>query len=440
MHRSIRDYKNIHMVGIKGVGMAALAEVLLRNGLRFTGSDVEEQFMTDTALEKLGIKVKNFDAGNVADKDAIVRSNAYQDNHVEVAAAKSLGIPVFSYPEVAAGLFNSVRGIAIAGSHGKTTTTAMLAHVLKSAGLNLTAIVGSRVIDWQSGAVAGDLSKKDALFVLEADEYKEAFLNYRPFGAIITNIDYDHPDYFPDKQSYLNAFLKFIALIPENGFLIINGNDSDLVGIAETASCKVIKVDESNFTDMKLQSIGNHNLFNANLTLRASEELGVNDKQAVMSLENFGGTARRQEFVGRVGESLIFDDYAHHPTEIQATLSALRGKYRGRQIIAVFQPHTFSRTKALFGQFINAFSDADFVVLADVYASARERKESHSQGVNMENMADGLRHHGKNAVFLKNKDEIAEYIRKNHGNSHAVVITMGAGDIWQVSQELVNNR
>ena len=419
--------------------MTALAEILLRNGSRLTGSDVEEQFMTDSVLKKLGIEVKRFDADNVAGKDAIIRSNAYQDNHIEAAAAKSLSVPVFSYPDIVAELFNSVYGIAVAGSHGKTTTTAMLAHVLKLADKNLTAIVGSKVIDWGSGAQAGDLSLPDSLFVLEADEYKEAFLNYRPRAAIILNIDYDHPDYFTDASHYRDAFLKFIALLPEDGFLVINGGDRQLCELAKEAKCKVIAVNPNDILSMNLLCRGEHNLLNANLAYQTAIALGVPPESARNSLENFRGTARRQQFIGEAGGLLIFDDYAHHPTEIKATLKALKQSHGDRKIIAIFQPHTYSRTKALFSEFASAFSDADAVILSDVYASAREQKQGDNIGVDMEAMADILRSQNKEAIFIKNKDDIANYIKNGSDIKNSLLVTMGAGDIWQVADELVNS-
>ncbi|MCR4323090.1 MAG: Mur ligase family protein, partial [Candidatus Azambacteria bacterium] len=221
MEKSIWKYKKIHMIGVKGVGMTALAQVLTANGFSVNGSDEGDDFMAPV-LATINIVATPFDPKNVKGVDMVIRSNAYTPENGEVKEAMDKNIPLFSYPEVVAELFNAHRGIAVAGSHGKTTTTAMLAHILKEAQENVTAIVGSKVLDWGSGAIAGDLKKSDALFVLEADEYKEAFLNYRPNGAIITNIDYDHPDYFAKPEDYRKAFVKFVALIPSTGFLVMS--------------------------------------------------------------------------------------------------------------------------------------------------------------------------------------------------------------------------
>ena len=425
--RRLNLHKRVHMVGVKGVGMAALAEVLVKNGFIVSGSDAKEDFITAGALKLLNIPIAEFSVENIKGAEAVIRSNAYNSDNEEVRAAQDLNIPVFSYPEVVAELFNAHYGIAVAGSHGKTTTTAMLAHILKSAGKNVTAIVGSTVLDWGSGAVSGDLDKPDALFVLEADEYKEAFLNYRPRGAIITNIDYDHPDYFKTAGDYENAFAKFIAQIPENGFLVINADDARLKELAKKAKAKVIEARAGDFSLPVLHLPGEHNRANAVLAYRAALELGVSETEAKTALANFKGTARRMELVGESNGAVIYDDYAHHPSEIKATLKAVREKYPTKKIVAVFQPHTYSRTKALFGDFAQSFSDADEVILTDVFSSAREQKD---ESVNISDMAAALEGNGKKITFLKNKIDIPACL-KEYLNQSNVIITMGAGDIYK---------
>ncbi|OGD23760.1 hypothetical protein A2Z10_01865 [Candidatus Azambacteria bacterium RBG_16_47_10] len=433
----IKQYKKIHMIGVKGVGMTALAEVLLANGFSVTGSDVHDEFMTDAVLARLGIAVSEFGEEHVHGADAIVRSNAYTEENEEVKEAVERNIPLFSYPEVVAELFNAHRGIAVAGSHGKTTTTAMLAHILKAAEKNVTAIVGSRVIDWGSGAVAGDLSKDDALFVLEADEYKEAFLHYQPHGAIITNIDYDHPDYFANPEDYRKAFEKFVALIPATGFLIMGDNDETLAEVARNAACKVVVVREEDREEFSLHSPGAHYQFDANLAYRAALECGVAPAVARAALESFHGTARRLEYIGERNGAIIIDDYAHHPSELKATLAGIAEKYKGKHICAVFQPHTFSRTRALFDDFAGAFTDAESVVLMHVYASAREKKEGNKNMVDMAVMADKVNEIAgkKKAVYIEDRNDVIDHVRAL-AKTNTVIVTFGAGDIWQIARAL----
>lgn len=413
--------------------MAALAEVLLSNGFQVSGSDVKEKFMTDEVLERLGVRVAEFSRDGVIAAGAVIRSNAYDANHPEIAAAVKAGIPVFSYPEVAAEFFNASFGIAVAGSHGKTTTTAMLAHILKFAGRNVTAVVGSKVLNWQSGAICGDLKKPGAFFVLEADEYKEAFLNYRPKGAIITNVDYDHPDYFSNFRDYQNAFGRFAALIPQDGFLIASGQDGSLKGVVKKAKCRVRFAGKSDILKFNLRTIGKHNQFNASLARLAALELGIGDAVIKEALETFQGTSRRLEFVGTAQGALVFDDYAHHPTEIKATLSALSEQYPGKEIIAVFQPHTYSRTKALFDDFAEAFSRAHTVILTDVYASAREH---YNGGINLAIMTSKINLKDSQAVLINDKSKIPDYLLQSL-DDRAVVVTMGAGNIREVAEKVV---
>ena len=241
MRFDLDKYKKIHVVGVKGVGAAALSEMLARSGCLVTGSDIDEEFMTDEPLRKAGISVFGFGEKDLSECDAVVRSVAYNsENNEDIRKAESLNLPVFTYPEAVASIFNAKFGIAVAGSHGKTTTTAMLAEILDRSGKNLNAIVGSRVKSWGSGARTNELKKDDAIFVLEADEYRGAFLNYFPKGAIITSVDYDHPDCYKTKEDYEEAFLKFTKNIPDDGFLVVNEDYPEIKKIAESLKCKVI--------------------------------------------------------------------------------------------------------------------------------------------------------------------------------------------------------
>ncbi|MEK7520426.1 MAG: Mur ligase family protein [Patescibacteria group bacterium] len=422
------------MVGVKGAGMAALAEVLAANGFLVSGSDVAEDFFTAPVLARLGIVPCPFDEKNIAGVEAVIHSNAYNNTNPELHAARERGMPVFSYPEVVAELFNACRGIAVAGSHGKTTTTAMLAHILKTAGSNTTAIVGSLVANWSAGALAGDLHANDASFVLEADEYKDAFLNYKPYAACITNIDYDHPDYFRDPRQYIAAFERFVAGISNDGFVVVDASDESAYAVARSSGKRMV-VSAAHSLHIPLAVPGAHNAHNAALAYTAARELGVSNETARVALADFHGTERRMEYIGERNGVSVFDDYAHHPSEIRASLAAFCAQYPEKNILVVFQPHTYSRTAVLFDDFSAAFAGAHEVVLADVYASRRERKEDHP-GVDMERMAECIMDRGIPAVFIKEHDRIVPYLKERLVPG-AIVVTMGAGDIWRIGRILI---
>ncbi|MEK7452832.1 MAG: Mur ligase family protein [Patescibacteria group bacterium] len=430
----INKCKKVYIVGIKGVGSAALAEMLKSNGYDVSGSDIDEEFLTDIALKHAGISVFKFGEGDFKGVDAIVRSVAYnQDNNIDIKKAYELKIPIFTYPEVVSYFFNSVFGIAVVGSHGKTTTTAMLADILYKSGLNLNSIVGSVVNDWGSGSKTNNLNRSDAVFVLEADEYREAFLNYKSKGAIITNIDYDHPDCYKTEDEYKFAFLKFAESIQDGGFLVVNKDDKNLLKIVKDLKCKVIFFGKDNLKIFHLKIPGEHNIMNANAAFLAALELGVSESDAKKYLEEFNGTARRFEVVGKIKDAVIVDDYAHHPSEIKATLRGAREVFPDKKLVAIFQPHTYSRTKIFFNDFIEALKLADEVVLTDIFSSARE---SFDGSVSIKNMSDSI---GDNSFYIQNKDDIAGYCKK-YLIEDVVIIFMGAGDIWQSAKMLCGSR
>lgn len=426
-----KKYKKIYIVGIKGVGTAALAEFLKDSGCEVSGSDVAEEFMTDSALKKAGISVFGFSENDFSAVDAVVRSVAYnKENNTDIKKAEDLGIPVFTYPEVISWFFNNKFGVAVSGSHGKTTTTAMLAYILDRAGKNVNAIVGSKVNEWGSGAKINDIKKDDAIFVLEADEYKKAFLRYKPKAAVITSIDYDHPDCYKTKEEYEDVFLEFAESISENGFLVANRDYEEIIKITKNLKCKVIFYGKDKLIDLKIKIPGEHNLYNANAAYLSALELDVSKDDAKKYIEEFKGTARRFEILGKNKKTTIVDDYAHHPSEIKATLLGVRNMFFSKKIIAVFQPHTYSRTKKFSDNFSNALDLADEVVLTDVYSSARE---SIDKNVSIKEISDRI---GKKSIYVKNKEDIIKHCKK-YLNEDSVVIFMGAGDIWQEAHKLL---
>lgn len=409
--------KRIHMVGIKGVGMTALAELLFNLGAKITGSDVGEEFHTNEVLKSLNIKSLNFDSGNVRpDTDLVVYSSAYAEDHPERKNALKLGIPQMSYAETLADIFNQKKGIMVAGSHGKTTTTALLGQIMISAGLNPTVVVGGTVVGWNSNFRAGS----SEWMLVEGDEYQEKFLNFKPEYLVITNVDYDHPDTFPDTASYRAAFEKLKKQT--------RGKIFDLE-TAKPLNHETFKLFNSDYL------IGEHNRQNAGLVFALARELGISDENIKKGVGDFRGVRRRMEIYHNKNGLIIMDDYAHHPAEISATLKAVKKHWPDYKITAVFQPHTFSRTKALMPEFARAFKDADEVYLAPTYSSAREKKDGTE---NLDKLLlDALKN---NHSAVKPFSEWEEGKGREKEGNKRIIITMGAGDIWQFARKLANFR
>lgn len=403
--------------------MTALAQLLQGRGIVVSGSDTHEQFFTDQVLKKLGLKVREgFDQSNVpADADVVVASTAYLadgQRHVEVEEAKRRSLPIVTYPQMLGLLFEDRYGLAVAGTHGKTTTTAMLGFVLEQAGLDPEVLVGSRVIQWQSNARVG----RSKYFVVEADEYRGAFLHYRPRGLILTHIEYDHPDYYNNFESYKDAFRRLVRKIPRTGFIVANQADDQVRDVVEDVCCRLVYYTP---LDAPLRLPGRHNALNAGAVLAAAGLLGLPEPAVKKSLFNFAGTSRRLEDKGFFNGALLVDDYAHHPTEIRASLAAIRERYPRKKIWAVFQPHTFSRTQALLSEFSCAFGQADQVVVLDIYSSAREQAGQ----VHARELTASLPQ--PNTAYIPSVEEAVSWLRPQLGQND-VVLAMGAGDVWRV--------
>lgn len=492
-----RAEKTVHFVGIKGAGMAALAQILKRRGSAVSGSDIAEYFFTDPILKRAGIRVKRgFRTGNVPkDTDIVITSGAYfQKSQVpsskfqknpkfkiqiskllnpEIKEAIRRKIPIRTYPEAIAELFNNAYGIAVAGTHGKSTTTAWLGVALEKLGFDPTVAVGAEVLNWKSNARSGKLQHLQRLrpkayglkpFVLEADEYRDAFFRYRPEGVVVTNVDWDHPDYFKTPRAYQRAFGKFLHTIPTHGSVVACGDDNTLRKIvtsnAVSAKRKLLygfhihnklRITKyalrKNGTTFRLtfgrKSLGTftirlfgvHNILNATAVVGACLMLGIPVPRIARALRSFIGTGRRIEFLRRT-PFVVIDDFAHHPTEIRATLATLRSIFPQRRIIAFFQPHTFSRTQALLSEFARSFTDADEVFLVDTYTSAREKRGS----VGAEELTAALRRNGTDATFVGSVRHATRIARS--ASHHAtrkqkvVMVTLGAGDVWKVAQNI----
>jgi UDP-N-acetylmuramate--alanine ligase len=481
--------KKIYMIGIKGVGMTMLAQFLASKGYQVSGSDTGEVFMTDQVLAKFGIKVnQGFNAGNVPlDVDLIIYSSAYNlETNVEVAAAMHGKIKTLTYAEVLGEIFNQLYGIAVCGSHGKTTTTAWLGFVLMRAGLKPNVLVGARVEQFDG---AGTYGESDYL-IIEADEYQNKLKYYNPKAVLLNNIDHDHHDFYPTLESYISAFTDFMQKIPKKGFFVTNFDD-EIIARTANVNCKgkvisyalnredvdfyaydikqqgmkqyfKVRLNSRNATscvqeeneakknakycvpteseelgDFSISLLGKHNIYNALAVIATSIELGVDLKDIRTSLEEFIGTDRRLRVMGKFNGATIIDDYGHHPTEIKATLAGLRAAYPKEKITAVFHPHTFTRTKALLNEFAQSFSDADKVLVLDIYGSAREKQG----GVSSLDLIAKMKEIEPVKEFIHVTDlaDCEKYLRANVERGE-IVILIGAGDIFRVGEALVNDK
>ncbi|MDP3770726.1 MAG: UDP-N-acetylmuramate--L-alanine ligase [bacterium] len=433
-----------YLIGIKGAGMTALAQVYAGRGIRVSGSDTSQRFYTDDVLRRAGISfIEHFAPGNIpADTDLVVRSTAYDADHVEVAEALRRGLRVLTYPEAIAEVFNAGKGIAVCGTHGKSTTTALLGWVLAEAGLDPTVIVGAEVPQFGGNARIG----QSDIVVLEADEYQDKLQYLKPHGVILTSIEYDHPDFFLTPEAYLDTFRRFVSRIPADGFLVACTDDAVVQEVAKEASCAVIeyghrilsqfraklrKDGADELAEIALQIPGRHNIQNALGVLAAIEHLGVSRDIALRALASFQGTRRRFETVGEVGGVTVVDDYGHHPTEIRVTLGAARERFPGRRILCAFHAHTFTRTIALQDQFATAFVSADHTYVMDIFGSARERQG----GIDAVGLAVTISRHSPATASGGVEGTTEVLLRDVHPGD--VVICMGAGENDRVARLLV---
>lgn len=435
--------------------MSALAQVSAQiEGATITGSDVEERFFTDSVLERAQIPVLRFSPTNVEKADLVVASAAYNDQHPEIARAREMNIPVLTYPQYLGRLLSKKRGISVAGTHGKTTTTAMMGLVLLQAGLDPTIVVGSDVPSIGGNAHSG----KGEYFLAESCEYRRHFLNYSPEQLIITNMEFDHPDYFRDLEDVVSAFQELVQKVPEQGRIYLWAEDPHrslisgcapitTFGLSEFADFRATNVvfkDEGSSMkilihgqyagDLDLHVAGKHNILNALATIALCSEIGIPLDQILASLSQFTGTKRRFEHLGSKDGALIVDDYAHHPTEIRSTLEGARLSFPDRRIRAVFQPHTFSRTEKLLEEFSLAFQSADEVVIADIFASAREQ-DLHT--ISAATLAELIQQQGIQARYIGTLDDIKTYLAQTLTPTD-LVLTLGAGDIYKVGMGIVS--
>jgi UDP-N-acetylmuramate--alanine ligase len=454
MNVNWKTIKRIHFVGIKGVAMAALAVWAKEAGYRVTGSDTGDEFPTDEVLRLAKISVLGFDSKNITSirPDLVIYTGAHGGReNPEVVEAVKQGIDVLPHGQALGLVMTGQKQLSVAGSHGKTTTTAMIATILTDAGLDPSYAIGCGEI--RGLGFPGHYGKK-GIFVAEADEYvtdpnhdtTARFLWQHPDILVVTNIDFDHPDAYVSLSSVQDAFMK---LQKQSKLTIVNADDpaSKILlknnymsyGFSSKAEFRVTNVrfgeERTFFTlwergieigEFTLKVPGRHNALNAASAALACRQLGVSWEDIKKGLLVFGGTKRRFEFIGTVGDTRVYDDYAHHPTEIKAQLAAVHQWYPHRRIIAVFQPHTYSRTKALMSEFSQAFTDASKVILTDIYSSARERD---TLGITGKTLVEETTKHHRNVFYAPDFSAVKKLLRK-HLQPQDILIFMGAGSIY----------
>jgi UDP-N-acetylmuramate--alanine ligase len=455
--------EHVHFIGIGGYGMSAIARVMLEMGYKVTGSDVARQELTEKLAANGASIYIGHEPENVKGADLVVYSTALSKDNVERKAAEALNIPVLHRSQMLARLMNAGKGIAVAGAHGKTTTSSMIALVMESCNADPTYIIGGEIVNVGTNAKAG----KGEYVVAEADESDGSFLQYHPTIAIVTNIEPDHlENYDGDFGKLKAAYVQFLQQVKTGGKAIVCADDetvTELVpqvyqGTADSSQLVTYGIDGD--ADYKAENIelgdrkvsftmtykgaqlgtielsvpGRHNVYNAMATVITCLESGLSFDEVAKAIRLFRGAKRRFQVLGEVNDILVIDDYAHHPTEIRATITA--AKATGKRIVAIFQPQRYTRTFFLFEQFSRAFPEADEVIITDIYSPAGEQQ---IEGVHSHKLVELIKSNSNaNTVYIPTKEEVLAYLTERVAPGD-LVITMGAGDIWKVADALAKS-
>ncbi len=455
---------HVHIVGIGGAGMSAIARLLLDSGVKVSGSDRQANDIT-RALEKGGATIyEGHDAANVSGATVLLASSAVKDDNPELVAARAAGIPILNRRETFPYLLPDKTQIAVAGTHGKTTTTALIVHLLRETGHDPSYIIGGIMLNTGDNAHAG----KGSAFVVEADEYGDMFLGLNPKIAVITNIEHDHPDIFPTMDDVMKAFRNFVARLPDDGLLIACADDQHALTLLHErkAAGKPVESygidnpnadwsavssdhDDVETTDFVVRCFrhgqlvrkhvqspmaGEHNVRNVLAALAAVHTYGVPLDAAIPALATFQGTGRRFEIMGQAGGVTVISDYAHHPTAIRATLQAARQRYGKAPIWAVWQPHTYSRTRLLANEFAHAFGSANHALITDIYAAREQPQPGDPAPADLARMATAAGH--PDARASGNLDSTADVLRREVRPGDVVII-FSAGDAPKIGEALL---
>ena len=453
---SLKKYNKIHMVGIGGVSMSGIAEILVNWGFKVTGSNNVENENTQK-LENAGIKIFiGHNAENVVGSDVVVYTAAIKEDNIELKTAKSLGIPTIERADFLGEITRCFSDtITIAGTHGKSTTTSMVSLCFLEDNQDPSIQVGADLSQINGNYRVGNSEH----FIIESCEYVESFLKFSPKAEIILNIDNDHLDYFKTFENVKNAFIKYVKLLPDDGLLVVNGDDKNCLDLPKYTNAKSltygitnknvdffavnIVFDNDGFPEfdvyshdkfyerIKLHVPGMHNVLNTLGCIALCNEYGISKEAIKTGLAKFTGVGRRFEYKGKVNNASIYDDYGHHPTEIIATAKALMNKQYNESWV-VFQPHTYSRTKLLLEDFAKALLNFDNIIVLDIYAA----RETNTYNISSQDLADKIKSLGKDALFIKDFDECVAYL-KSHVKENDIIITQGAGTVTEIGGKLV---
>lgn len=449
--------KRVHFIGIGGSGMSGLARMLLDSGASVTGSEPRPNAQT-AALARRGITISSEQDGRLLsrDVDLVVRTAAVPDTNPEQRAANALGLPQLKYAQLLGEVMAERFGVAVAGTHGKSTTTAMTAFALLRSGLDPSFVVGGTVPQLGGGSRSGS----GHAFIAEACEFDRSFHSLTPRVGLILNIEEDHLDCYQDLDQIVESFRQFAKLVPPDGLLIVNGGDGNVARAVAGASARIETVavdapadwttrllgDEGGFcrgqvfhqgvpvATLRLAVAGLHNLFNATMALAACAACGADVAGAAGALSEFAGVDRRMSEIGRFHGAIVVDDYGHHPTEVRATLAALRARYRPTRLLCVFQPHQHSRTRFLLNDFAASFAGADETILPDIYF-VRDSEAERSR-VSSSDLVDRIIGNGHRARHLPRFEAITDYLR-GEAREGDLIVTMGAGNVWEIGRALV---
>lgn len=447
--------RHIHFVGIGGIMMSGIAEILHKRDFIVTGSDRNTSKLTDH-LSKLGIKVTiGHSEDNAMGPDLLVYSSAVPEDNVELLKAKELDVPVISRAQMIGLLMPEYNtSIAVSGAHGKTTTTSMISTILDGSEFDATVLVGGISTNLGGNVKIGD----NSVMLLEACEYKENFLEFNHNVGIILNIDEDHLDYFEDLEHIIQAFIKFAKQIPETGVLIINNDDYNAKKVISHVNCDVLTFGINTDCNFQARNVtfnneghskfdvyhndelygtfilrfpGQHNIYNALAAIVSAYAMEIPLETTIEAVKSYQGTQRRFDILGKYNDALIIDDYAHHPSEIKATLAAVK-KMPCNKVTCIFQPHTYTRTNDLMLQFATAFNEADDIIITDIYAA----RETNTVNIHSKDLVAEIAHEKDCVKYIETFEEIVDFI-KSTAQPNDIVLVLGAGNIREVGEMIV---